>query len=123
MSKFLTAIALSLSFLLLLLLPVGIEAHSAETLGTPVQLENPATILQTTPVVPPVVGPQINPEMAGEVEGQVHGLYFYSEDCAHCQLVYEEVIQPLQNEYGTLLDMRLLSIDEPDNYELLIEAE
>jgi len=123
MSKFLTAIALSLSLLLLLLLPVGIEAHSAETLGTPVQLENPATILQTTPVVPPVVGPQINPEMAGEVEGQVHGLYFYSEDCAHCQLVYEEVIQPLQNEYGTLLDMRLLSIDEPDNYELLIEAE
>jgi cytochrome c biogenesis protein CcdA/thiol-disulfide isomerase/thioredoxin len=113
MSKWTTAIALIFSFLLLLILPVTVEAQ-----GT-----NPVVILQSTPVVPPAAGPQVGPAMVEEVEGQVHGLYFYSEDCAHCKTVYEEVIQPLQAEYGALLDLRLLKIDNPDDYELLIKAE
>jgi cytochrome c biogenesis protein CcdA/thiol-disulfide isomerase/thioredoxin len=113
MSKLMTTIALGLTFLLLLLLPATVEAQGAI----------PAVILQTTPIVPPAAGPQVGSAMMEEVEGQVHGLYFYSEDCAHCQLIYEEVILPLQSEYGTLLDLRLLKIDNPDDYELLIEAE
>lgn len=113
MSKLMTAIALSLSFFLLLLLPVTVDVQGA----------NPAVILQATPLVPPAVGPQVGPGVSEEIEGQVHGLYFYSEECAHCEVVYKEVIQPLQAEYGPLLDLRLLKIDNPDDYELLIEAE
>jgi cytochrome c biogenesis protein CcdA/thiol-disulfide isomerase/thioredoxin len=113
MSKLMATIALGCTFLLLLILPVTGEAQGA----------NPAVILQPTPVVPPAAGPQVGPAMVEEVEGQVHALYFYSEDCSHCKVVYEEVIQPLQAEYGTLLDLRLLKIDNPDDYELLIEAE
>ena len=113
MSKLMATIALGFTFLLLLILPVTVEAQGA----------HPAVILQTTPVVPPAAGPQVGPAMVEEVEGQVHGLYFYSEDCPHCKAVYEEVIQPLQAKYGIMLDLRLLNIDNPDDYELLIEAE
>ena len=113
MSKLMAAIALSMFFVLLIVLPVTVDAQGIDSAG----------ILQTTPVVPPAAGPQIGPALVKEVEGQVHGLYFYSEDCAHCKTVYQEVIQPLQAEYGILLDMRLLNIDNPDDYELLIKAE
>jgi cytochrome c biogenesis protein CcdA/thiol-disulfide isomerase/thioredoxin len=53
----------------------------------------------------------------------VHGLYFYSTDCPHCMEVLEEVILPMQDEFGTKLDIRLVEIDYADNYELLIKAE
>ncbi len=113
MLKWMATIALCCTFLLLLILPATIEAQGA----------NPVVLLQSTPVVPPAAGPQIGPSAVEAVEGQVHALYFYSEDCSHCKVVYEEVIQPLQAEFGALLDLRLLKIDNPDDYELLIEAE
>lgn len=53
----------------------------------------------------------------------VHGLYFYSTDCEHCMAVLEEVLLPMQDEFGTKLDIRLVEIDYADNYELLINAE
>jgi len=37
--------------------------------------------------------------------------------------VLEEVIYPMQNEFGTKMDIRLVEIDYADNYELLIKAE
>jgi cytochrome c biogenesis protein CcdA len=53
----------------------------------------------------------------------VHGLYFYSADCSHCMDALNNVLMPLQNEFGTRLDIRLIEIDYADNYELLIDAE
>ena len=53
----------------------------------------------------------------------VHGLYFYSTDCPHCMEVLDDVILPMQDEFGTKLDIRLVEIDYADNYELLIKAE
>ena len=76
---------------------------------------------QATPM--PFVGPVPSDAPVPEVEGQVHGLYFYAEECPHCQSVFEEVIKPLQDEFGVLLDMRMLKVDEPECYELLINAE
>ena len=58
---------------------------------------------------------------AGDVV--VHVLYFYSVDCAHCKAVEEEVLTPLESQYGAQLDVRLLEIGTPSNYELLIRAE
>lgn len=53
----------------------------------------------------------------------VHGLYFYSTDCPHCMEILNDVLLPMQDEYGTKLDIRLVEIDYADNYELLIKAE
>ena len=53
----------------------------------------------------------------------VHGLYFYSRDCPHCEEVLNELLLPMQDEFGTKLDIRLVEIDYADNYELLIDAE
>jgi len=70
--------------------------------------------------------------VAGEVNGQsglpqggsvVHILYFYSVDCPHCQTVEEEVLGPLQAQYGDQLDLRMLEISDPANYELLVHTE
>ena len=53
----------------------------------------------------------------------VHGLYFYSQDCPHCMEVLNDLLLPMQAEFGTKLDIRLVEIDYADNYELLINAE
>ncbi len=53
----------------------------------------------------------------------VHGLYFYSTDCPHCMEILEEVLRPMENEFSTKLDIRLVEIDYADNYELLIRTE
>jgi len=53
----------------------------------------------------------------------VHGLYFYSTDCPHCMEVLNQLLHPMQDEFGTKLDIRLVEIDYAENYELLIKAE
>ena len=53
----------------------------------------------------------------------VHALYFYSTDCPHCMTVLEEVLVPLEQEFTTKLDIQLVEIRYPENYELLIRAE
>ncbi len=50
-------------------------------------------------------------------------VYFYSNDCSHCQAVQKDVLDPLQVKYGAQLDIRRLEIGAPANYELLIRAE
>ncbi len=55
--------------------------------------------------------------------GVVHILYFYSVDCPHCQTVEQEVLRPLQEQYGDRLDLRMLEIGQPANYELLVRTE
>lgn len=53
----------------------------------------------------------------------VHVLYFYSVDCTHCKAVEEEVLLPLKAQHGAQLDVMMLEIGTPANYELLIRAE
>ena len=54
---------------------------------------------------------------------QVHGLYFYSIDCPHCMDILNNLLLPMQNEFGTKLHIRLVEINYADNYELLIRTE
>jgi cytochrome c biogenesis protein CcdA len=49
--------------------------------------------------------------------------YFYSEDCAHCTVVINQVLTPLQTEYGDQLQIKMVEISNPANYEMLIRAE
>ena len=53
----------------------------------------------------------------------VRMVYFYANDCGHCQVVSEEVLKPLQAEYGERMEIKMIEISKPQNYELLVEAE
>jgi len=53
----------------------------------------------------------------------VHVLYFYSVDCPHCLAIKEEILDPFQARYGAQLDLRMLEISAPANYELLVRTE
>ena len=64
------------------------------------------------------------PVSANQPEGEpLQVLYFYAIDCTHCKAVYEEVLTPLMDQYGSQLDLRMLEIGIPENYELLIAVE
>ncbi len=53
----------------------------------------------------------------------VRMVYFYSTECSHCRAVQEEVLNPLQEEYGDRMEILYVEIGKPENYELLIRAE
>jgi cytochrome c biogenesis protein CcdA len=53
----------------------------------------------------------------------VRMVYFYSDDCAHCTVVINEVLTPLQAEYGDQMQIKVIEISDPVNYEILIQAE
>ena len=53
----------------------------------------------------------------------VHGLYFYSTNCPHCMTMLDELVLPMQDEFGSKLDIRLIEISYTSNYELLNRAE
>ena len=53
----------------------------------------------------------------------VRMIYFYADDCGHCKTLTEEVLKPLQTEYGQRMEIKMIEISEPQNYELLIQAE
>ncbi|MGD8997499.1 MAG: hypothetical protein PVH80_05275, partial [Anaerolineae bacterium] len=50
-------------------------------------------------------------------------VYFYADDCGHCKVVIEELLQPLQSEYGDQMEIKMVEISDPESYELLIQAE
>ncbi len=53
----------------------------------------------------------------------VRVVYFYATDCAHCIVLINEVLAPLQAEYGDQLQIKMVEISDPANYEMLIHAE
>jgi len=53
----------------------------------------------------------------------VHGLFFYRTDCPHCAVILDEVINPLEDEFGADLDIRLVNIDFATNYELFLKMQ
>lgn len=52
----------------------------------------------------------------------VRAVLFYSETCPHCHYVMEQVLPPLQKEYGDRLEIRMLSVADPKNRELWQKA-
>jgi cytochrome c biogenesis protein CcdA len=53
----------------------------------------------------------------------VRMVYFTAHDCPHCNTVIEEVLTPLQAEYGDRMQIKVIEISDPANYEMLIRAE
>ncbi len=61
--------------------------------------------------------------LAAQEEGAVHLLYFYAQSCPHCRAAYESVIRPLQEEYGSRLDVMPVEIGSPEGYEAFVATE
>lgn len=53
----------------------------------------------------------------------VRMVYFTATDCPHCRAVVSEVLTPLQAEYGEQMQIKMVEISDPTNYEMLIHAE
>jgi len=56
-------------------------------------------------------------------EPVVRAVLFHSNTCPHCQVVLDEVLPPLQAQYGAQLEIRLVEISTPENYEALLRLE
>jgi cytochrome c biogenesis protein CcdA/glutaredoxin len=63
--------------------------------------------------------------VSAEADGTpvVRLVYFSARDCSHCIAVSNDVLEPLQAEYGDGLQIKLVEVSEPSNYELLLRAE
>jgi thiol-disulfide isomerase/thioredoxin len=54
-----------------------------------------------------------------------HVILFHSPSCPHCRYVVNEVLPPLQAQYGDQLDVRLYNLQEPEGagaYQALLAA-
>ncbi|MCB2202947.1 hypothetical protein KQH56_02965 [bacterium] len=69
------------------------------------------------------VGPQAPAATEAYAEDAVHAYYFYANDCPHCLATLDDVIYPLDEQWGDQLDVRLLEIGDPAYYEALLAAE
>jgi len=56
-------------------------------------------------------------------EGVVQGYYFYADDCPHCITILDELILPTAEDFGSMLDIRLLEISNPYYYETMLLVE
>ncbi|MBS3784969.1 MAG: thioredoxin family protein, partial [Anaerolineae bacterium] len=56
-------------------------------------------------------------------EPVVRAVFFWAETCPHCHVVMDEVLPPLEEEYGAQLEIAKLELSEvPENYEVWLEA-
>ncbi len=70
-----------------------------------------------------LVGGLLMPVVYAEHDPTVRVVYFYSVDCPHCKKIIEDTLTPLQAEYGERLEIKMVEISTPENYELMIQAE
>ena len=52
----------------------------------------------------------------------VRAVLFYAATCPHCQFVLQNTLPPLQQKYGSQLDISLYEVYDPANYELWLSA-
>ena len=50
-------------------------------------------------------------------------VYFYADDCPHCIAIINDLLQPLQDQYGDGLEIKMIEISAPEQYRLLLQAE
>ncbi len=52
----------------------------------------------------------------------VRAVLFYANTCPHCHIVIEQVLPPLQKQYGDQLEIRMLEVSDVNNYQLWVKA-
>lgn len=68
---------------------------------------------------------RVSPLEAGPGAGDsvVRVVYFYAQDCPHCIRVNDQVMTPLEEQYGDRLQIERIEISNPHGYALLLRAE
>lgn len=57
---------------------------------------------------------------AAQTAPVVHGVMFWMEGCAHCHEVLENVLPPLQQQYGDSLDIHLIELKTSEDFDRLL---
>lgn len=55
-------------------------------------------------------------------DGKVHAVLFWMTTCPHCHIVIDEVLPPLQQQYGDQLDILLLEVSGPAYADVFMAA-
>jgi uncharacterized membrane protein len=55
-------------------------------------------------------------------ETSVHGVLFFSPTCGHCRIVMEEILPPLQDQYGDRLVLMLIDVTNAEGNSLFRQA-
>ena len=61
--------------------------------------------------------------VAGAEEPVVRFFVFEAQDCEHCRVVGEQVLAPLQEEYGRQVEIQTFDIGAMENYEVMVRLE
>ena len=69
-----------------------------------------------------IAGWSSTPLLAQDAEPVVHAVMFWSKTCPHCHEVLNETFLPLQEQYGSQLDIRAFELSDPASYELVMAA-
>ncbi|MBP7213629.1 MAG: cytochrome c biogenesis protein [Anaerolineaceae bacterium] len=79
----------------------------------PVNAQNLPQAIGSGPAIP----------LPGSSDAKVQVLFFYSDTCSHCLAIIDDIVKPLQTEYPTDVNFRLLELGERTNYEALMTLE
>lgn len=71
-------------------------------------------IAPTAVLTPPIHAQETNPPT-------VHAVLFWSETCPHCHVVIDNVLPPLQAQYGDQLQIHLIQISSNQGFDQLIQ--
>lgn len=63
------------------------------------------------------------PNWASGQEPVVRMFLFESEECEHCQVILNEFLPPIQEKYGSQLQIRVYEVSDPQNYQLMLDLE
>ncbi|MEA4959577.1 MAG: cytochrome c biogenesis protein CcdA [Anaerolineaceae bacterium] len=72
---------------------------------------------------PQGIGPTVPTPTVDVSNAKVHGYYFYSNTCAHCIDILNEIVYPLEEKYPGEIDLRLLELGTPAYYQALLKVE
>jgi len=86
--------------------PVSVSTEIPIPTATPVPTWTATPTSTLTPSPPPSATPLLSPE----VVNVVHGVLFYSPTCPHCHYVMEEILPPLQEEFGDYLVIAAINV-------------
>lgn len=81
----------------------------------------PTPTAETTPTSTPEPTPVVTPTPTITVTA-VRGVLFFSPTCMHCHLVINDVLPPLQEEYGEQLVIAQVDVSTEEGYELYMSA-
>ncbi|MFZ3071338.1 MAG: cytochrome c biogenesis protein CcdA [Anaerolineaceae bacterium] len=80
-------------------------------------------VVNANPTAPQSVGPGVSAPTPDLSNAKVHGYFFYSNTCSHCLEILDEIVEPLEQQYPGLIDLRLLELGNPDYYRAMLAVE